>query len=58
MTAKTEVESINQVQDALQQQLYIADRQLATSIFLALRLQKPLFLEGEPGVGKTEMALK
>ena len=56
MTAKTEVESINQVQDALQQQLYIADRQLATSIFLALRLQKPLFLEGEAAVGKTEIA--
>ena len=56
MTAKAEVESINQVQDALQHQLYIADRQLATSIFLALRLQKPLFLEGEAGVGKTEIA--
>ena len=56
MTVKAEVESINQVQEALQQQLYIADRQLATSIFLALRLRKPLFLEGEAGVGKTEIA--
>lgn len=38
------------------QQGYIADRGLATSIFLTLKLGKPLFLEGEPGVGKTEIA--
>jgi MoxR-like ATPase len=36
--------------------LYIADRGLATSIFLALKLNRPLFLEGEAGVGKTEVA--
>ncbi len=35
---------------------YIADRQLATGVYLALRLQRPLFLEGEPGTGKTEIA--
>jgi MoxR-like ATPase len=35
---------------------YVADRQLATSVYLALRLQRPLFLEGEPGTGKTEIA--
>jgi MoxR-like ATPase len=35
---------------------YVADRQLATAVFLALRLQRPLFLEGEPGTGKTEIA--
>ncbi len=35
---------------------YIADRRLATATFLALTLQRPLFLEGEPGVGKTELA--
>ena len=35
---------------------YLADRRLATAIFLALRLGRPLFLEGEPGVGKTELA--
>ena len=35
---------------------YIPDRQLATALFLALRLQRPLFLEGEPGTGKTEIA--
>ena len=36
---------------------YIAERDLATALFLALRLQKPIFLEGEPGVGKTEVAV-
>jgi MoxR-like ATPase len=35
---------------------YVADRMLATTVFLALRLQRPLFLEGEPGTGKTEIA--
>jgi len=35
---------------------YVADRALATSLFLALKLQRPLFLEGEAGVGKTEIA--
>ncbi len=41
---------------ALQQAGYYADRRLATAVFLALRLQRPLLLEGEPGVGKTELA--
>jgi MoxR-like ATPase len=41
---------------ALAAQHYIAERGLATAIFLALKLQKPLFLEGEAGVGKTEIA--
>jgi MoxR-like ATPase len=40
----------------LRQQLYITDRGLAVAIFLALKLQRPLFLEGEAGVGKTEIA--
>ena len=48
--------SIDEVQERLRQADYIADRGLATSLFLALRLQKPLFLEGEAGVGKTEVA--
>jgi MoxR-like ATPase len=56
LATRTAIDSIDQVQEALQKQLYIADRQLATSIFLALRLRKPLFLEGEAGVGKTEIA--
>ena len=35
---------------------YVADRSLATALFLSLRLARPLFLEGEAGVGKTEVA--
>ncbi len=35
---------------------YVAERALATTLFLSLRLQRPLFLEGEPGTGKTEIA--
>ena len=54
---KTDVyfESIEEVAEELAKALYIADRALATVIFLAHRLEKPLFLEGEPGVGKTEV---
>lgn len=48
--------SIDEVQDALRRHLYVAERGLATVIYLSLRLQKPLFLEGEAGVGKTEIA--
>ncbi len=48
--------SIDAVVQALNEHAYIADRSLATAIFLALRLERPLFLEGEPGVGKTEVA--
>lgn len=49
--------SIEEVADALTGAGYIADRTLATTVFLAHRLQMPIFLEGEPGVGKTELAL-
>jgi MoxR-like ATPase len=48
--------SIDDIQQALQAQSYIAERGLATAIFLALKLRRPLFLEGEAGVGKTEVA--
>ncbi len=48
--------SIDQVAELLRQQLYVTDRGLAVAIFLALKLQRPLFLEGEAGVGKTEIA--
>jgi MoxR-like ATPase len=48
--------TIGDVERALQERLYVAERGLATVIFLSLRLQKPLFLEGEAGVGKTEIA--
>jgi MoxR-like ATPase len=50
------IESIDTLQEALRQQLYVAGRGLATAVFLALKLNRPLFLEGEPGVGKTEIA--
>lgn len=48
--------SIEDVQSLLREQTYIADRSLAVTIFLALKLGRPLFLEGEAGVGKTEIA--
>ena len=48
--------SIDDVAEALARERYVADRALATTLFLALRLGKPLFLEGEAGVGKTEVA--
>ena len=48
--------SIDALTAALQGVGYYADRRLATAVFLALRLQRPLLLEGEPGVGKTELA--
>jgi MoxR-like ATPase len=50
------VNSIDELQARLAQQRYIADRGLATAIYLALKLQRPLLLEGEAGVGKTEVA--
>jgi MoxR-like ATPase len=48
--------SIESLQSQLLQHHYVAGRGLSTVIFLAARLRKPLFLEGEPGVGKTEVA--
>jgi MoxR-like ATPase len=48
--------SIDEVLSALQAQRYVADRSLATTIYLALKRRKPLLLEGEAGVGKTEIA--
>ncbi|HEX8962284.1 MAG TPA: MoxR family ATPase [Rhodocyclaceae bacterium] len=48
--------SIDDVMQALQAHNYIAERGLATAIYLSLALKKPLFLEGEAGVGKTEIA--
>jgi len=48
--------SIEQTQALLEQANYVADRALATTLYLALKMQRPLFLEGEAGVGKTEIA--
>jgi MoxR-like ATPase len=50
------LDSVQAVQDSLWTQQYVADPSLATSIYLALKLPKPLLLEGEAGVGKTEIA--
>lgn len=49
-------DSIDTLETALAGVGYFADRRLATAVFLALKLQRPLLLEGEPGVGKTELA--
>ncbi|EJE53008.1 MoxR-like ATPase [Acidovorax sp. CF316] len=51
-----ELASIDDLVQALQRVGYFADRRLATAVFLALKLQRPLLLEGEPGVGKTALA--
>ena len=45
-----------ELEQALREHSYLADRGLAVSIFLAMRMGRPLLLEGEPGVGKTEVA--
>ena len=50
------IDSIDDLLQRLQGVGYFADRRLATAAFLALKLQRPLLLEGEPGVGKTELA--
>ena len=55
-TTTTLPTTIEEVQALLRQQQYIADRGLAVAIFLALKLQRPLFVDGEAGVGKTEIA--
>jgi len=55
MTSKSYFRSIDHVVEEMNRNCYIADRALATVVFLAHRLEKPLFLEGEPGVGKTEV---
>jgi len=49
-------DSIEDVQKALAEQHYFADRAIATTVFLSAKLGKPLFLEGEAGVGKTELS--
>jgi MoxR-like ATPase len=52
----SEIDSIDAVLARLAERSYVGDRPLATSIYLALKLGKPLFIEGEAGVGKTEAA--
>ena len=48
--------SVSSLQDQLARQHYVADRAVAVSAFLAMKLERPLFLEGEAGVGKTSLA--
>ena len=56
MTIPIQLPSVESVAEALRTKAYIADHSLATAVFLALKLNRPLFLEGEAGVGKTEVA--
>jgi MoxR-like ATPase len=49
-------DSIEEIEEKFAAEAYIADRMLATTLFLSVSLGKPVFLEGEPGVGKTEVA--
>ena len=49
-------DSIDAVETLLSRGDYVADRSLATTLFLALKMGRPPFLEGEAGVGKTEIA--
>jgi MoxR-like ATPase len=53
---RTAFASVGDLQEALRERRYLADRGLATAIYLAVSLDKPLLLEGEAGVGKTEVA--
>jgi MoxR-like ATPase len=56
VTQGTTYQSIEGLQEGLARQSYVAERGLAVSIYLALTLRRPLFLEGEAGVGKTAVA--
>jgi MoxR-like ATPase len=57
MTAEGKFASIDGVREQLTARRYINDESLATVLYLSYHLDKPVFLEGEPGVGKTEVAL-
>jgi MoxR-like ATPase len=56
IVSPTAPDSVDAVIERLATRQYICDRRLATALYLALKLGRPLFLEGEPGVGKTELA--
>jgi MoxR-like ATPase len=57
MDAKNSFSSIDVIRKQLTRHRYISDQSLATVLYLSYHLNKPIFLEGEPGVGKTEVAL-
>ncbi len=52
----TSAQSVQHIRDGFDQQGYICSEQIATAVFLALKLEKPILVEGPPGVGKTELA--
>ena len=56
LTPRAVPQSIDETLELLTGADYVADRSLATVLFLSLRMKRPLFLEGEAGVGKTEIA--
>ena len=51
----TDINTVDDIRSSLDDYHYIANHGLATSIYLSLKMEKPIFLEGEPGVGKTEI---
>ena len=51
----TDINTVDDIRSSLDDHHYIANHGLATSIYLSLKMEKPIFLEGEPGVGKTEV---
>ena len=51
----TDINTVDDIRSSLDDNHYIANRGLSTSIYLSLKMEKPIFLEGEPGVGKTEV---
>ena len=51
----TELNTVDDIRVSLDDHHYIANRSLSISIYLSLKMNKPIFLEGEPGVGKTEI---
>ena len=57
MTHPGKLSSIESILEQLESNRYIADQLLATVIYLSYHMNKPIFLEGEPGVGKTEVAI-
>ena len=57
MGTKNSFSSIDVIREQLTRHRYISDQSLATVLYLSYHLSKPIFLEGEPGVGKTEVAL-
>jgi MoxR-like ATPase len=50
------IDSVRQIQDQLESQSYVTDRAIATTVYLAMALKKPVLIEGQAGVGKTEIA--